>query len=239
MSDVEPVTEAAPRRIRPGLLRTNWRDVAFLHWTLAPAAAAALLPPGTRPDLFDGVSYVGVVGLGMCRTAPLGVPAVPWLGSFGEVNVRLYSVDEHGRRGIVFVRMEADRLLPVLVGRTLRLPYIWSRTRVTGDGDRRLYSISPHIGTARARIALRIGPHRDPDPLETFLTARWGVHVRVGRRTLYLPIAHPPLPLHPAELVECDANLLQAAGLPGVDGAPSSVLYSPGVDGVRFGPPLR
>ena len=38
-------------------------------------------------------------------------------GSFLETNVRLYSVDEHGRRGVVFRSLEADRLLPVLTAR--------------------------------------------------------------------------------------------------------------------------
>jgi len=40
-------------------------------------------------------------------------PAVPYLGTFLETNVRLYSVDETGRRGVVFLSLDADRALVV------------------------------------------------------------------------------------------------------------------------------
>ena len=36
---------------------------------------------------------------------------MPWAGSFLETNVRLYSIDATGRRGIVFLSLDTDRLL--------------------------------------------------------------------------------------------------------------------------------
>jgi uncharacterized protein YqjF (DUF2071 family) len=64
------------------------------------------------------------------------------------------------------------------------------------------------------------------------------LHQRAGRHTAYWPNEHSEWPLHEADLLACDEDLLRAAGLPGVGGAPDSVLFSPGVD-VRFGPRLR
>ena len=66
------------------------------------------------------------------------------------------------------------------------------------------------------------------------MTARWGLHNAVGKRVRYLPNAHRRWPLHRAELLECDEDLLAASGFPGPLGDPVSVLYSPGV-AVRFG----
>ena len=77
------------------------------------------------------------------------------------------------------------------------------------------------------------------DPLADFLTARWGLHVRAWGRTRYLPDAHEPWPLHRAELISLDDDLVAAAGLPGVASrTPDSVLYAPGVT-ARFSRPRR
>jgi uncharacterized protein YqjF (DUF2071 family) len=228
-----PQQAPPPGDVRPVVLRQVWRDVAFLHWPLDPAVAAPLLPPGTRPDVLAGTTHVGVIALRIARTAPAAGPALPWVGSFDEVNVRLYSVDERGRRGVVFLRMDAARLLAVLGARALaRLPYVWSRTRVHRDGDR--YAVT--VGR-RLRIGLRIGAPVEPDPLEVFLTARWGLHTRVAGRLVHLPVVHRPWPLRSAELTALTGDPLAAAGLPVVPGAPVSVLFSPGVDDVRFGMP--
>jgi uncharacterized protein YqjF (DUF2071 family) len=77
-----------------------------------------------------------------------------------------------------------------------------------------------------------------PGPLEQFLTARWGLHQTTWGRTAYWPNEHGTWPLYRAELLDCREDLLAEAGLPGLTGAPDSVLFSPGVD-VRFGSRLR
>ena len=236
----EPVTVTAPRAVGVPLLRQGWRDVAFLHWPLDPAVAAPLLPPGCRPDVHDGATYVGLVCLRAVGTGVFGSPGVPYLGSFAEFNVRLYSVDERGRRGVVFRSMDADRLVPVLTARAgLGLPYAWSRTRVRRDRDRVVYRCRRRLPSApaSAEVVLRPGHEHDPEARERFLTARWGLHHRVAGRTVYLPVEHPPWRLHRAHLDRLDTDLPAAAGLPGVGGPPVSVLYSPGLD-ARLGPPV-
>ena len=241
MVDVEEVTDTAPRPAGRTLFSQGWRDVAFVHWAADPAVVAPLLPPGTRPDVHDGATWVGLVPFRMRRIGVLGSPGLPWVGSFLETNVRLYSVDGQGRRGVVFRSLDADRLLPVLVARAAGLPYLWSRMRVERDGDRVTYDSRrrwPGPRGAGGRIELRVGAAlTDPGPLERFLTGRWGLHQTALGRTLYWPNEHPAWPLHRAELLTWDGDLLAAAGLPGVGGPPDSVLFSPGVD-VRFGPRL-
>ena len=201
--------------------------------------AAPLLPPGTRPDVLDGRTFAGLIALRMNRTAVLGSPPLPWLGSFDQVNVRLYSVDEQGRRGVVFLSLDTGRLAAALAARQLaRLPYAWARVQARCDGDRCEYRVERHGGAGRARITLRRGAALPvPGRLELFLTARWGVHHRLGGRTLYGQVEHGPWPLHTAELLACDSDLLAAAGLPSASGPPVSVLWSPGVDRVRIGLP--
>ena len=111
--------------------------------------------------------------------------------------------------------------------------------RLRKDGDILRYSCIRlgSRGKVTSRMGIRTGtPIVEPTPLEHFLTARWGLHVRAFGKTLYLPNVHPQWPLQRAELLGLDDGLIPAAGLPKPAGPPVSVLYSPGVD-VRFGTP--
>lgn len=255
----EPVTPEPLRPVTRTLLHQSWLDLAFLHWAVDPEAVSGLLPRDTRPDMYEGSTYVGLIAFRMHRIGWLGLPGLPYLGTFPETNVRLYSVDEQGRRGVVFRSLEASRLLPVLIARLgFQLPYVWAGMSVHRSGDTIDYAASRRwprparaggshdsgsydgggSGEAHARISVRIGePIDEPSELEHFLTARWGLHNDWHGRRLYLPNAHPRWRLHRAELLRLDENLIAAAGLPRPTAPPISVLFSPGVP-VRFGPPV-
>jgi uncharacterized protein YqjF (DUF2071 family) len=232
---VEDVTPETVRPVRRPVLVQRWTDLAFLHWPVSPAQVAPMLPAGTVPDTLDGVTYVGLIGFRMEGAGFLSGPGIPYLGSFCETNVRLYSVDGQGRRAVVFLSLDAERLLPVLAARlALRLPYVWSRMRLTRDGDVRTYRSRRIFSSASSQFRVRTGPAiTEPTPLEHFVTARWGLHTRAWGRTLHLPNQHPRWPLYRAELLDLDDTLLDHAGIT-IDGPPVSTLYSPGV-GVTFG----
>ncbi len=246
---------ALPGRV---LLDQHWRDLTFLHWRVDPGLVAPLVPPGTRPDVFDGSSWVGLIPFRLTDAAFGQGPALPYVGSFPETNVRLYSVDAAGRRGVVFRSLESARLAFVLGARlALGLNYTWSQMTIghtpptpgkigPGSDHRRAGDVItyttrrrwPAPRGVRSRVVVRVGssPVHD-DPLADFLTARWGLHTVRWGRTLYLRNTHGPWPLVSAELLELDDELLAAAGLPDVAGRPpDSVLFSPGVRTVFGGP---
>jgi uncharacterized protein YqjF (DUF2071 family) len=242
--DPEPLTPTSPRPVRTTVFRQAWLDLTFVHWALDPSVVAPLLPDGVRPDVLGGATQVGLVAFRM-RDVGIGrSPAVPYFGSFAETNVRLYTVDEAGRRGVFFLSLDASRLVPVLVARALGVPYRWSRMSVAGTGPDREYACRrrwPGPRGATSRLVIRPGARiAEPSELERFVTARWGLHLSGRTGPAYWPNEHPEWPLHRAELVRLDDELVAAAGLPRPDGPPTSVLWSPGVR-VRFGPkrPVR
>lgn len=234
MSEAWPISAVAPPLVGRATASQRWSNLTFLHWRVDADQVAPLLPPGLRPDVFDGSSWVGLIPFVLDRATVFGSPPIPYFGSFVEVNVRLYAVDSQGRRGVVFVSLEASRLASVLAARALfAIPYMWSRTRVEVAAGEYRYSSTRHFAArAHSRIAVRPTTRAVvADPLADFLTARWALFTRVRGRTIRLRNHHESWQLFAAELVTLDDTLLAVAGFPGLAGsrAPDSVLYSPGV----------
>lgn len=243
MTAPDPVSADAPALAGRQMMHQRWEDVTFLHWRVDAAAVAPVLPAGTTPDVYDGSSWVGLVPFRMVGAGLGAGPAVPWLGTFAETNVRLYSLDAQGRRGVVFRSLDASRLAVVLGARlAFGLPYCCGRMRVRRSGADVEYTTVrrwPGPGAPRSRLVIRPGTVAvQDDPLATFLTARWGLHTTWARRPLYVPNEHAAWPLHTATVLDLDDELVAAAGLPGVSSrAPDSVLWSAGVRTV-FGLPV-
>ena len=161
----------------------SWRDLTFLHWAVDPALVADRMPPGVRPDTFDGRTYVGLIPFRMVRAGFGSGPAVPWLGSFLETNVRLYSVDDTGRRGIVFLSLDTDRAAVVAGARAgFGVPYRWARMRHRVDGRPSTPTTPACAGPAYARPATSSyapAPHARA-PSSTTSSAPAGACTRAG-----------------------------------------------------------
>ncbi|HLL63924.1 MAG TPA: DUF2071 domain-containing protein [Propionibacteriaceae bacterium] len=236
-----PITADPPELAGPTLLGQGWRDLTFLHWRVDPARVEPLLPAGTAPDVFDGSTWVGLIPFQLVG-AHLGTgPALPYVGTFPETNVRFYSTDGEGRHGVVFGSLDAARL-PFVVGArmALGLNYAWSRMRVERSGAVIRYTSRrrwPAPRGARSDVRVQVTAEVVDDALAHFLTARWGLHTRHLGRTFFLPNTHARWPLQRAHLVSVDDELLAASGFADLAGrAPDSVLYSAGVR-TRFGAP--
>lgn len=226
-----------------------WRDIAFLHWRVAPETVAPLLPRGVRPDVHAGSSWVGLIPFRMVDAGVGRRGPVPRYGTFPETNVRLYGVDDAGRHGVVFRSLEAP-WLPVVAAARLGfgVPYEWARMSVeppAAPAEPRGTTLSYRTrrrgrGHPGARIDVEVGdPVAEPSPLDLFLTARFGLHTSVLGRTLWVPNTHGPWPLRTATVTHLEDTLVAAAGLPGVTSRPpDSVLFSTGVRTV-FGLPRR
>ncbi len=235
------VSPVAPPLPRPVTFDQFWADLTFVHWPVDPHTIEHLFPPGTRPDVFaDGLTYVALVPFAMRHTRLGTALPLPYFGTFAETNVRLYSVDDAGRHGVVFRSLETQRLAVVPVTRmVLGVPYTWAKMSITRSGDRIGYVSTrrwPHRGL-RSRVTVTVGAPVEPTPLEVWLTARWGAHTRTAGRTWWLPNEHDTWPLHTAQVVELDDDLVADAGI-GFSGPPLRALFSPGVH-TRFGRPAR
>ncbi|GAA4371858.1 YqjF family protein [Paeniglutamicibacter cryotolerans] len=235
----------APPLGGPAILRQRWSDVTFLHWRVEPGLVDPYMPAGCSPDVVDGSAWVGLIAFQMSKSSFFGSPSIPWLGDFPEVNVRLYSIDENGRRGVVFLSLEASHLIPVLIARAaFGLNYRWASMKLETAEGTVSYRTKRH-GQPDAASHIIVRAHHDSavnaaleaDPIATFLTARWGFHENHFGRTIYCRNQHEPWPLQHAELVHLKDGLLAAAGFQGLaDRVPDSVLYAAEVTTVFASP---
>ena len=227
---IEPISAVAPELEGTASAGQRWTKATFLHWRIESSVVAPLLPAGVRPDEHDGSSWVGLIAFYLDRATLLGSPPVPYFGEFTEINVRLYGVDERGRRGVV--SLETSRLAAVLAARAaFSIPYFWSRTSLAEHDGVVDYRAVRHVGEGASHIVARPGTEVvSGDATADFLTARWALFTTRGGRTVYLRNHHEPWPLVAARLELLEDTLLERAGIPGLtDRAPDSVLYSAGV----------
>lgn len=249
MSAALPVTAEGPPLGRRTVMTQRWDELVYLHWAYDPAVIQAHLPDGVRVDTFDGAAWIGLIPFEMRRIAFPPTPSVPWLGSFVEVNVRTYVVDERGRRAVWFLSLDIPRTVPILVARSaFGLPYCWAATGHTtsaggrpgdparsGAGVRHRYEVrrrrpGPAPG-ALGVIDIEIGdehPEDEQTPFEIWSSARWGLVTTTRGRVRHGAVTHERWPLRRATLHDVDTGLVVAAGLPAPEGDPV-VGYSPGV----------
>ena len=114
----------AAERVRRPVMMQGWKNLTFVHWSYHPAVVQRRLPPGLAVDTFEGRAWVGLVAFHMEDIRLPLLPALPYLGTFPETNVRTYVRGPDGRPGVWFDSLDITRLIPVLVALgTYRLPY--------------------------------------------------------------------------------------------------------------------
>ncbi len=240
-------SETCPQPVRRAVMKQGWYDLAYIHFRYSVEEVARVLPDGLEVDVCDGSAWVGLIPFSMRGIGVPGLPAVPYLGSFAEVNVRTY-VRRNGVPGVWFCSLDINRLLPTIVARTTyTLPYCFGRASNKRVGDELHTTVERRWPrgerAAQTNIRLKIGAQIvAPSPLEVFLSARWGLYTTTRRGNLrYAPISHPRWPLQRAEIISLDDSLIDAAGFatPSVvaNGEPH-VMFSGGVP-VRVGLPRR
>jgi uncharacterized protein YqjF (DUF2071 family) len=196
-----------PMLREPWVMTQSWHNLLFAHWRVDPAALRALVPAILELDTYEGDAWVAVVPFYMSNVAPRGVPALPWLSAFPELNVRTY-VRHRGRGGIYFFSLDASNPVAVRVARTLfHLPYFTAAMRVHEQPNGRITYESRRNDrrAGEARLVATYGPVSEPSPpapgtLEHFLTERYCLFTvdRHGR-PYSVDIHHPPWPLQIAE----------------------------------------
>lgn len=201
------------------IMTQTWHDLLFAHWPVDPLALREKVPVAFELDLFDGTAWLGIVPFRMTNVAPRGVPSLPWVSAFPELNVRTYvRVDD--RPGVYFFSLDAASTLAVRAARTfLNLPYFTADMKVTTNGGDVTYESRRRGGRREATVSAVYGSTGPtfvaaPGSLEYFLTERYCLYNLSRRGAPYrLNIHHPPWPLHHARAQFARNSMADAAGV--------------------------
>jgi len=201
----------------------TWHDLLFAHWPIEPQALRPLVPPRLLLDLFQGRCWIGVVPFRMSHIHARGLPPMPGLSRFPELNVRTYVMLE-GKPGVYFFSLDAANLAAVWAARTFyRLPYFHALMSAEIQDDWIAYSSERRGGPAEFRGRYR--PIKSvelgcPGNLEHWLTERYCLYTTVGSEVFRAEVHHEPWPLQTAE-AEIEINTVaQAAEIPPFAGDP-------------------
>jgi uncharacterized protein len=189
----------------PWVMTQTWHDLLFAHWPIEPAMLRDKVPSEFPLDVFDDTAWLGIVPFHMTNVAPRGVPSLPWISEFPELNVRTY-VRVNEKPGIYFFSLDAGSTLAVQAARSLlNLPYYTAAMRVTSETDGIEYESHRDDSSSPATFFARYRPVGAPfeaagGSLEYFLTERYCLYNRDHSGAPYrLEIHHPPWSLQPAD----------------------------------------
>lgn len=228
---------------RPAVGYQRWDRLLFADWPVRPELLRPLVDRRLELDLHEGRAWVSLTPFTVRGARLRGLPALPGLSEFHEVNLRTYVRHPGGPPGVWFLSLDAEAVLASAAARlALGLPYFVARIGRAERGDAHVYR-SRRLGWRRpARldaswgVGYATGPAA-PGSLEHFLVERYALYSTLAGRLLRLRVRHAPWPLHEVWVDRFEETLSRAAGVPGPSGAPLA-RFSPGVDVELLAPEL-
>lgn len=203
-------------------MRQTWNDLLFAHWPLPVEAIRLLVPPLFEIDTFGGEAWISIVPFRMSGVRPAKLPALPWLSSFPELNVRTYvkvRAADGAKPGVFFFSLDAANPVAVAIARRFyHLPYYRADMSLTETPQGIDYaSVRTHAHAAPARFMAGYRPVAGIEParpgtLDHWLAERYCLYtVDSQGRPYRAEIHHVPWPLQAAE-AEFRENTVAAAG---------------------------
>lgn len=204
----------------PWVMAQTWEHLVFAHWPVAPAELRRLVPAGLDLDTFDGAAWLGITPFRVRQLRLRGLPAIPGVSDFRELNVRTYvTVDD--KPGVFFFSLDASSALAVQGARLwYRLPYhLASATLDARNGRVRFTSRRLEGAPSEARFTIEyrpVGPveHAERGSLPWWLTERYCLYTVAGDGEIErAEIHHAPWPLQPVEGTIHENTMVERLGL--------------------------
>lgn len=203
-------------------MKQIWHDLLFAHWPLPSEKLRPLVPAQLTLDTFDGRCWVGVVPFRMSGIRARGLPAIPGLSRFPELNVRTY-VTYDGKPGVYFFSLDAANRPAVWAARKFyHLPYFYATMTSKEIGDsihyysRRFGADAQFRGHYRPTTDVRV---REKGSIEHWFTERYCLYTTDEGQTFRGEIHHQPWPLQDAE-AEFEIKTVAAAAGISLSGSP-------------------
>ena len=137
------------------IMGQSWEDLLFLSWPVPVAALRPMVPDAVEIDTFDGAAWVSAVPFWMEGAHFRGLPPIPHLGSFPEVNTRTY-VRAGDHASVWFLSLDTQSHINVFIARhAFHLPYFFADVTMERGDEIAFRSARAHD---RAAFEVRYAP---------------------------------------------------------------------------------
>jgi uncharacterized protein YqjF (DUF2071 family) len=214
-----PLEQHLSEAVHPWLLFMTWRDLLFASWRIPVEALRSKVPPELELDTFDGSAWVTLVPMGVTDMHWRGIPPIPGMEGFRELNLRTY-IKRNDRPGIYFLSIECPAAFSDWIARHFfGVPYFEAQIAAFSDGatfhfasERTAKNQPPAALFSTFRPATESFPPA-PGSLASFLVERYCLYFVHGGEVYRGDIHHGEWKLHNAE-AELDVNTItKAAGV--------------------------
>lgn len=244
----DPIDRIAPSR-RPDatpLWHQNWDHLLFLHWEIPVEQLRPLVPPELDIDTFQGKAYITLLPFTLSGVRPTGLPAVPFLSSFHEVNLRTYVHLAGSDPGVWFFSLDASSAMAAAAARaSYHLNYYAAQIAFTFLDEKRptieFHSAREAAGATPATCRVQYSPQGEQaveavaGSIEHFLIERYVLYAHREDRLYRARVHHAPYKIQPAEISGLEETVIWAAGIRRSEAIPLRH-YSRGVSVEIFGP---
>jgi uncharacterized protein len=188
---------------RPWLMGQTWKDLLFAHWPVDADLLRPLVSAHVDLDEHDGSAWLGITPFRVGGLRLRGMPPLPRVSTFLELNVRTY-VTAGDKPGIWFFSLDAaSRLAVEAARRAYRLPYFHADISCSRSRGRLVYELS-RVGAAGTVFTARYQPvgeqfNAAPGSLEHFLVERYCLYTEGAGSLKRAEIHHRPWDLRSAE----------------------------------------
>jgi len=226
---------------RPWIMAQRWHNLLFAHWPVERDILRSLVPSPLEIDLFNGQAWVGIIPFRLSGIRLRGLPALPLVSRFNEINVRTY-VTLGGKPGVYFLSMDADNVLGTALARpAFRVRYTHAEVDVTpGPNGYEFHCERRQDGHPVATFRGCYRPvscsfRSERCSLEEWLTERYCYYSAAQGRIYRCEIAHRPWPLRRAEAAIEENTMAVALGIDLPDKEPH-LLYSHRMEAIFWWP---
>lgn len=204
---------------RSWIMKQTWNDLLFAHWPIPVDMLHPLIPASLPIDTFEGTAWIAVVPFWMSGVTPRGIPPIPGISTFSEINLRTYVIMDD-KPGVYFFSIDANQRFAVEAARIgFHLPYFQARIQkyVIDDSQKITYHSIRNDKRANSGEF-----HADywavseifqsfPGSLEHWLTERYCLYGLDNKGNPFRgEINHKPWPLQLAE-ADISVNTLAAS----------------------------
>ena len=187
-----------------------------------------LVPPQLTLETFDGQCWIGIAPFHMSGIRGRGLPSLPGLSRFPELNVRTY-VTHGGKPGVYFFSLDAANLPAVWAARRFyHLPYFHAAMAAEPRDGSIFYHSQRVRSSAEFRARYRSSgmvAFSVKGSIEHWFTERYCLYTIHGEDVYRGEIHHQPWPLQPAE-ARFEINSMAAAASISLPTTAPSLLFA-------------